>query len=42
MSLKKREKAEREIMRLHARTELPLPALLSFAGIADALLGDGR
>lgn len=33
MSLTIREKAEEEILRLRARTELPLPTLLSFAGI---------
>jgi transposase InsO family protein len=35
MSLEVREKAEREIMRLHTRTELSLPVLLSFAGIPE-------
>jgi hypothetical protein len=35
MRLEIREKAEREIMRLQALTELLLPVLLSFAGIPE-------
>ncbi|MDR2784223.1 MAG: hypothetical protein LBB48_10400 [Treponema sp.] len=35
MSLEIREKAEREIMRLKAKTGLPLSALLGFAGIPE-------
>jgi hypothetical protein len=35
MNLEIRKKAEDEIMRLKARTELPLPTLLAFAGIPE-------
>jgi hypothetical protein len=35
MSLETRGKAEQEIMRLKARTELPLRTLLTFAGIPE-------
>jgi hypothetical protein len=35
MSLETREKAEREIMRLKAKTGIPLSVLLGFAGIPE-------